>query len=92
MALLAVSFCLIFFIVKFLRKKSALEVAGMEGNHLAKNLVSTINSASMISSNIPLRYPIQGHLNESESQTQKEQLLHWFLICPERLLVLEPAR
>ncbi|XP_006229008.1 sialic acid-binding Ig-like lectin 5 isoform X1 [Rattus norvegicus] len=73
MALLAVSFCLIFFIVKFLRKKSALEVAAMEGNHLAKNLVSTINSASMISSNIPLRYPIQDHLNESESQTQKEE-------------------
>ncbi|XP_028641602.1 sialic acid-binding Ig-like lectin 5 isoform X2 [Grammomys surdaster] len=73
MALLVVCLCLIFVIVKVLRKKSALKVAGVEGNHLAKNPVSTINSASMVSSNISLRYPIQGHLNESGSQTQKEQ-------------------
>ncbi|XP_031242148.1 sialic acid-binding Ig-like lectin 5 isoform X2 [Mastomys coucha] len=73
MALLAVCLCLIIFIVKVLKKKSALKVAGMEGNHLAKNPVSTVNHANMISSNISLRYPIQGHLNESESQTQKEQ-------------------
>ncbi|XP_076788912.1 sialic acid-binding Ig-like lectin 5 isoform X2 [Arvicanthis niloticus] len=73
MALLAVCLCLIFIIVKVLRKKSALNVAGVEGSHLAKNPVSTINSASMISSNISLRYPIQDHLNESGSQTQKEQ-------------------
>nr|AAI45988.1 Sialic acid binding Ig-like lectin 5 [Mus musculus] len=73
MALLAVCLCLIFFTVKVLRKKSALKVAATKGNHLAKNPASTINSASITSSNIALGYPIQGHLNEPGSQTQKEQ-------------------
>uniref|UniRef100_A0A8C6I3I9 Sialic acid binding Ig-like lectin F n=1 Tax=Mus spicilegus TaxID=10103 RepID=A0A8C6I3I9_MUSSI len=59
--------------VKVLRKKSALKVAATKGNHLAKNPASTINSASITSSNIALGYPIQGHLNEPGSQTQKEQ-------------------
>ncbi|XP_052020610.1 LOW QUALITY PROTEIN: sialic acid-binding Ig-like lectin 5 [Apodemus sylvaticus] len=72
-ALLAVCACLVFFTVKVLRKKSALKVAGVEDNHLAKNPVSTINRASVISSNVSLTYPIQGHLNESGSQTQKEE-------------------
>ncbi|GAB1291976.1 Sialic acid-binding Ig-like lectin 5 [Apodemus speciosus] len=72
-ALLAVCLCLVFFTVKVLRKKSALKVAGVEDNHLAKNPVSTINRASMISSNISLTYPIQGQLNESGSQAQKEE-------------------
>ncbi|XP_029334971.1 sialic acid-binding Ig-like lectin 5 isoform X3 [Mus caroli] len=72
-ALLAVCLCLIFFTVKVLRKKSALKVAGTKGNHLAKNPASTINSASTTSSNTALGYPLQSHLNESGSQTQKEQ-------------------
>ncbi|OBS71597.1 hypothetical protein A6R68_13826, partial [Neotoma lepida] len=73
MALLAVCFCLIFFIVKVLRKRSTLKVASMEGNHPAKCPVSTINNSSMISSSISVRYPDQGHLNASGSLNQKEE-------------------
>ncbi|XP_049977219.1 sialic acid-binding Ig-like lectin 5 isoform X1 [Alexandromys fortis] len=60
--LMAVCLCLIFFIVKLLRKKSALKVASIEGNPPAGSPVS-----SMISSGI------LGHLNASESQNQKDR-------------------
>uniref|UniRef100_A0A8C8UI28 Sialic acid binding Ig-like lectin F n=1 Tax=Peromyscus maniculatus bairdii TaxID=230844 RepID=A0A8C8UI28_PERMB len=45
MALLALCFCLIYFIMKFLRKKSALKVASVEDNHPAKSPGSIINGS-----------------------------------------------
>ncbi|XP_006986211.1 sialic acid-binding Ig-like lectin 5 [Peromyscus maniculatus bairdii] len=73
MALLALCFCLIYFIMKFLRKKSALKVASVEDNHPAKSPGSIINGSSMTSSRVSLRYPNQGHLNASGSPNQKEK-------------------
>ncbi|KAL6067545.1 hypothetical protein STEG23_026330 [Scotinomys teguina] len=69
MASLVLCFCLIFVLVKVFRKKSALKVACMEGNHPVESPVSTRNGSSMIS----LRYPNQGHLNASGSLNRKEQ-------------------
>ncbi|XP_057612186.1 sialic acid-binding Ig-like lectin 5 [Chionomys nivalis] len=60
--LMAVCLCLVFFIVKLLRKKSALKAASIEGNPPAGSPVS-----SMISSGI------LGHLNASGSQNEKNQ-------------------
>ncbi|XP_059137435.1 sialic acid-binding Ig-like lectin 5 [Peromyscus eremicus] len=73
MALLAVCFCFIYFIMKFLRKKSALKGASMEDNHPAESPGSITNGSSMISSRVSLRYSNQGHLNASGSPNQKEQ-------------------
>ncbi|XP_021091400.1 sialic acid-binding Ig-like lectin 5 isoform X2 [Mesocricetus auratus] len=67
MALFAACICLIFFIVKVLRKKSALKVVSLTGNHPAVCPVSTIHGSSMISSSV------SGHLNAPGSQSQKEQ-------------------
>ncbi|CAH7453751.1 sialic acid-binding Ig-like lectin 5 [Phodopus roborovskii] len=67
MALLAVCICLIFFVGKVLRKKSALKVVNMEDSCPAGCPVSTINGSNTTSSSI------SGHLNASESQNQKEQ-------------------
>ncbi|XP_051004386.1 sialic acid-binding Ig-like lectin 5 [Acomys russatus] len=73
MALLTVCLCLIVFTVKVLRKKSALKLAGMEGNHPAKSPVSTMNVASAIP-RVSVRCPTQDPLNASGSQNQKEAL------------------
>uniref|UniRef100_A0A8C2LT65 Sialic acid binding Ig-like lectin F n=1 Tax=Cricetulus griseus TaxID=10029 RepID=A0A8C2LT65_CRIGR len=74
MAQLAVCTCLIFFIMKVLRKQSTLKVVSMAGNRHAVCPVSTINGSSMISTHLP-GHPItlHGHLNASGSQNQKEQ-------------------
>ncbi|XP_013209096.2 sialic acid-binding Ig-like lectin 5 [Microtus ochrogaster] len=59
--LMAVCLCLVFFIVKLLRKKSALKVASVEGNP-AGSPVSSMISAGIL-----------GHLNASGSQNQKDR-------------------
>ncbi|XP_075809047.1 sialic acid-binding Ig-like lectin 5 isoform X2 [Microtus pennsylvanicus] len=59
--LMAVCLCLVFFIVKLLRKKSALKVASIEGNPAGSPVSSMISSG------------ILGHLKASGSQNQKDR-------------------
>ncbi|CAO2614580.1 Sialic acid-binding Ig-like lectin 5 [Lemmus lemmus] len=66
-AFLAVCLCLVFFIVKVHRKKSALKVSSIENSPPAESPVSTVNGSSMISSGV------LGHLNATGAQDQKDQ-------------------